>query len=116
MIIFAETLLVLGFAPDASQLVRLLSLHGGRSLEEHILPARGVVLNLQNCDGGDSLYSIEFSSDSDMRSFLEEAERYLHLKAVLELESGELPFYVFCRVRKYEGSASYDPSLDLEDS
>ncbi|MCS7102326.1 MAG: hypothetical protein NZ992_00395 [Candidatus Korarchaeum sp.] len=105
--------MVLGFAPDTSQLVRLVSLHGGRLLEDR-LPARGVILNLQSYNGSDSLYSIEFNSDSNMRSFLEEARKYFHLKAVLELGGEELPFYVLCRAKKYKGSAFYDPSTDSE--
>lgn len=114
-IIFAEILLVLGFAPDASQFSRLLSIYGGKPIEGRFLPTKGVILSVQDRDGSDSLYSIEFNSDSDRRRFLDEARRHLHLKAILELEGEGLPFYVLCKVEKYGGSAFYDPSLDFND-
>lgn len=106
--------MVLGFAPDMSRLSEFLSLSRGKLLREGDFPTKGVILSVQNSDGEDTLYSIEFSFDSDARSFLEEVENYLHLKAVLKVESGELPFYVFCKAKRYEGSALYDPSIEFE--
>lgn len=113
-VIFAEILLVLGFSLDASALRRLLQTYGGEPLEDLDSPD-GVILGVQDWNGSYSLYRMRLSTDEELRSFLEDADRSLHVKAVLELKD-RLPFQIFCRVRRYEGSARFGSSLEGEDS
>lgn len=68
-------------------------------------------LHIQCGDGEERVYGVEFDSQEDLRNFLEEAEKLAHIKALVEI-SGELPFYVTWRVRRYEGKAYYDPSME----
>lgn len=98
--------MIFGYAPDPDLLAELV-----RSGSDE--PKVRAALHIQNCSGEERLKLLGFDRDEDLTEFLGNLEKYVHLKAFLEIGGPEdMPFYVTWRLSKYGGSARYDPSLD----